>query len=181
MTDPTEPLKAFPQLDARSQRLLGVLQEGIPLVPRPYALMGQKSGLTEGEVMERLCHWQSTGLLKRLGVIVRHRAIGYEANAMVVFDVPDQQVRECSDRLLEESSVTLCYLRPRCLPDWPYNLFCMLHGKDQEEVKTKIDALRVQAGLDAYPHAVLFSRKCYKQRGAKYVPDPVPWVSEPHG
>lgn len=160
------------ELDAEARRLLRVLEEGLPLVSRPYALMGQKSGLTEHEVLVQLGKWQSSGLLKRLGVIVSHRALGYEANAMVVFDVPDDKVREYTDRILHESSVTLCYLRPRRPPDWSYNLFCMLHGKDRGTVEERITLLRMHTGLDAFPHEVLFSTRCYKQRGARYVPDP---------
>ena len=163
-------MSASPELiDDEAYRLFMVLQEGIPLTSRPYAMMGKMAGLSEKRVMERLKEWQTSGLLKRIGVIVRHRALGYQANAMVVFDIPDEKVCEYANSILLESLVTLCYLRPRRPPEWPYNLFCMIHGKDRDVVNGKIFELRERTGLAAHPHDVLFSLKCFKQRGARYL------------
>jgi DNA-binding Lrp family transcriptional regulator len=154
--------------DPRDQALLRVLQEGLPLVSRPYAVMGARVGYSETEVIARLNEWHQNGIIKRLGVIVRHRRLGYRANAMVVFDVPDERVHEVAQRMCQLPFVTLCYRRPRRGPEWPYNLFCMIHGKDRQRVEAQIGHLIEACGLRDRPFANLFSIRCFKQRGARY-------------
>ncbi|MNT23537.1 hypothetical protein D3C72_1589580 [compost metagenome] len=88
---------------------------------------------------------------------------------MVVFDVPDDAVSALGKAIAETGLVTLCYRRPRILPRWPYTLFCMIHGQDREEVQERIARIRAICGLEDLPYAVLFSRKRFKQRGARYV------------
>jgi hypothetical protein len=87
---------------------------------------------------------------------------------MAVWDVPDEQVSAIGAQLATEPAVTLCYRRKRHAPRWPYNLYCMLHGRDRGEVEATLASLRERAGLAAFPHAVLFSARCFKQRGARY-------------
>lgn len=154
--------------DLYDRRLLTAIQEGLPLVSRPYAEIGRRAGLTESQVIARLSRWIAAGIVKRLGVVVRHRELGYEANAMVVFDVPDERVGEIGRKLSRFACVTLCYRRPRRGETWPYNLFCMIHGKDRAKVEAQVDALAVASGVAGMPRAVLFSGRCFKQRGARY-------------
>ena len=156
--------------DPRDPALFEALQGGLPLVPRPYAAMGEQVGYTEAEVIERLREWRRTGLIKRLGVIVRHRRLGYRANAMVVWDVPDDRVSQAASLICQYSFVTLCYRRPRRGPEWPYNLFCMIHGHDRQRVESQIRQLIEGCEMTAWPTAILFSTRCFKQRGARYVP-----------
>jgi hypothetical protein len=88
---------------------------------------------------------------------------------MVVWDVPDAEVSSLGRCLGGFDFVTLCYRRPRRLPDWPYNLFCMLHGRDRAAVLDNVAFLVERCGLQHVPHKVLFSRRRYKQRGARYL------------
>ena len=157
-------------VSAEDERLLAAIVDGLPLVARPYAAIGEKLGLDEAAVIAALERLIAAGVIKRFGVIVRHRELGYRANAMVVFDVPDQRVRAVGRALAEHPFVTLCYRRPRRLPDWPYNLFCMIHGRDRAAVEGLIEDASRAAGIDDLPRAVLFSRRCFKQRGARYGP-----------
>ena len=157
-------------LDEVDQRLLAALQPGLPLVSRPYHVLAQALGLSEQTVLERLQHGLRHGIVKRLGIIVRHRELGFRANAMVVWDIPDVEVSAVGQVLAAESGVNLCYRRPRRLPDWPYNLFCMMHGRQREQVLERIERLRVERNLAAYPCNVLFSSRCFRQRGAYYLP-----------
>jgi DNA-binding Lrp family transcriptional regulator len=163
----TEPVA----LDAQGQALVSALQGGLPLVAQPYARIAQQLGWSEQQVLDRIGTWLRTGLLKRFGVVVRHHELGYTANAMVVHDIPDALVDELGQRIGRHPGVTLCYRRPRVAPDWPYNLFCMLHGRDRATVEQEIARLRASFGLQDYPHAVLFSRTRYKQQGARYAQD----------
>lgn len=149
-------------------RLIEALQDGLPLVPRPYAALGVRIGLPEADVIALVQSLQDEGDIKRLGVIVRHHELGYLANAMVVWDAPDDQVVELGVRIARLDYVTLCYRRARCLPQWPYNLYCMIHGRDRATVHKKIAHLIDTCGLRDLPHEVLFSRRRFKQCGARY-------------
>jgi len=159
--------KAVPIGEAE-RRLVSVLQEGLPLFIRPFALIAERIGASEPEVLGRIGRWLEDGAIKRFGVVVRHRELGYTANAMLVHDLPDEQVSEIGRALAEEPAVTLCYRRPRRLPDWPYNLFCMIHGRERDEVEGIIADLRQRHGLSGFAHDVLFSLTRYKQQGARY-------------
>lgn len=160
--------RTVPLLDETDRRLLAAIQNGLPLVTSPYAEIGTRIGLTEAEVMARLESLKQASIIRRLGVVVRHHEVGYGANAMVVWDVPDAQVRELGRCLAEFDFVTLCYRRPRHLPQWRYNLYCMIHGKSREAVHAHLEWMVNRCGLQSLPHAVLFSRRRFKQRGAVY-------------
>ncbi len=151
--------------DAMEKQLIAALQPGLELVARPFARLGERIGMGESEVLERLTGWLDEGLIKRFGVVVRHHELGYRSNAMVVFDVPDADVDRIGRHLAAEPGVTLCYRRTRSLPDWPYNLFCMVHGRSREEAQPRIDRLGRLAGL---PAQALFSTRRFKQCGARY-------------
>ena len=156
-------------LDAAQTRLVAALQEGLPLVARPYLAVGERAGLDEATTVAQLQTWICSGVIRRFGVIVRHRELGYHANAMVVWDVPDALVTALGLRLAQQAGVNLCYRRARALPDWPFNLYCMLHGRSREAVLDRIAALHDGCGLAAFDTRVLFSRRRFKQQGSRYV------------
>ena len=156
------------RLEEFDQRLLAALEPGLPLVSHPYATLAAKLGATETQVIERLADLKETGVISRFGVIVRHHELGICANAMVVWDLPDCRVEAIGQRLAALPFVTLCYRRPRRRPHWPYNLFCMIHGRDRDEVLRQVAQANAAADLAEVPQAVLFSKKRFKQRGARY-------------
>jgi len=154
-------------LDDQERRLIAAMQEGLPLVSRPYAAIAARVGMSETDVLGYLSRWLKDGTIRRMGIIVRHHELGYHANAMVVWDVPDTDIRDIGGRMSGLDFVTLCYRRPRRLPDWPYNLFCMIHGRNRSVVRGHIATLITVCGLDEVPHEVLFSRRRFKQQGAR--------------
>jgi siroheme decarboxylase len=160
------------ELSERDRQLIAAIQDGLPLAPRPYAAIGDSLGMAEAELIAGLRRLIEGGVINRFGVIVRHRELGYRANAMVVWDVPDARVGAAGRTLAALPFVTLCYRRPRRLPAWPYNLFCMIHGRDRAAVEALVDEASAAAGLEKLPRAVLFSRRRFKQRGARYAPAP---------
>ena len=141
--------RTSPLLDETDRRLLAAIQSGLPLVPRPYAELGARLGLSEVEVMARLQQLQTRGVIRRFGVVVRHHEVGYGANAMVVWDVPDAQVRELGRCLSGFDFITLCYRRPRHLPQWRYNLYCMIHGKTREDVLSNLEWMVNRCGMQS--------------------------------
>lgn len=147
--------------------LAALVEDGLPLEPAPFAQWARQLGSTEAAVLARLRGWLAQGSLRRFGVIVRHHELGYDQNAMTVFDVPDAEVDACGALLAQQPGVTLCYQRARAA-GWPYNLYCMVHGRQAEAVRTLVAAAQQASGLGPYPHAVLFSRRRFKQQGASY-------------
>jgi DNA-binding Lrp family transcriptional regulator len=163
-------------LNADQRRLVERLSDGLPLVEAPYAALGAAVGMSESAVIETLRAWLAVGVIRRFGAVLRHRVLGYAANAMVVWDVPETAVRAAGERAAARAEVTLCYRRPRRMPVWPFNLYCMLHGTERRAVEDAIERVAQAAALTGYPRQVLFSRRCFTQRGARY------GVSEPaHG
>jgi DNA-binding Lrp family transcriptional regulator len=156
--------------DPVNRALLQAIEGGLPLAPRPYARVGEQLGISESQVMRRLQELREQGIIKRLGVVVRHRLLGYRANAMVVWDVPDAEVADIGRRLGAFECVTLCYRRPRRRPAWPYNLFSMIHGQDRDAVLAQVEQVAAACGLDDVAREALFSTRRFKQRGAIYRP-----------
>ncbi|NIR29931.1 MAG: Lrp/AsnC family transcriptional regulator [Gammaproteobacteria bacterium] len=154
--------------DEAERKLIDAVQSGFPLVPRPYREVGRRIGVTEAEVIGRLRALLVRGVIKRIGVVVRHHELGYRANAMVVWDVPDTEASELGRRLGALECVTLCYRRQRRLPEWPYNLYCMIHGFDRGTVLAQVEEITERCALRERPRQVLFSRRRFKQRGAMY-------------
>ena len=154
--------------DATEKQLIAALQPGLELVERPFARLGERAGMVESDVLTRIAGWLDEGMIKRFGVVVRHYELGYRANAMVVFDVPDADVDQLGRQFAAEAGVTLCYRRSRSLPHWRYNLYCMVHGRSREEVQPVIERLGRLAGV---PTQALFSTRRFKQCGARYFPE----------
>ncbi len=157
--------------DDIDRRLLAVVARGLPLAARPFAEVGARVGLSEQEVIARLARLKQAGVIRRFGVVVRHHELGYGANAMVVWDAPDDRVAALGRCLAGFDFITLCYRRPRRLPQWRYNLYCMIHGKTRAEVLAHLEWMVNHCGLHALTHEVLFSRRRFKQCGARYHAD----------
>lgn len=169
-TPPVEPLrKPLSIRDEADRRLVAAVQGGLPLTPRPYAAVAESIGISEERVKRRLADWLRDGTIGRMGVVVRHRELGFRANGMVVWDVADGAIRDIGRCFGRYDFVTLCYRRPRRLPVWRYNLFCMIHGRDRDEVRERVALLVRDCGLQGVAHEVLFSRRRFKQRGARYI------------
>jgi DNA-binding Lrp family transcriptional regulator len=151
------PLSPPTALDEIGRRLLMVLQEGLPLFIRPFSVLASRVGCDESEVLERIQRWSAEGVIKRFGVVARGHGVAGGSQALLVQDIPDDKVLALGELLVGEADVSLCYQRPRSLPDWPYNLFCMVSAQTADEVRMKISALRLQLGLEPYAHDVLFS------------------------
>ena len=154
-------------LDARDRQLLELVQLGLPVCSRPYTEIGAALDMPEAEVIARLTRLKQQGLIKRMGVIVKHHQLGYRANAMIVWNVPDNLIKQLGGHISRFAFVTLCYQRPR-QEEWPYNLYCMIHGQDRATVLSQLEQLSAACGLEGFDREILFSRRCFKQRGAIY-------------
>lgn len=159
------------KLDYAQTAMIAGLQAGIKLERQPFAAISANVQLEEDAVIRQVSAWRGEGVIKRFGVVVRHHELGYRENAMVVWDVPDHLASHMGQLAAQQEGVTLCYRRPRQLPDWPFNLFCMVHGTHRDVVHDLVAQLAANAGLDRYSSQILFSRRRFKQCGARYVAD----------
>lgn len=146
--------------------LARLVENGLPLVDEPYAQWADALGRDQAWVVERIGDWLADGRLKRFGVVVRHHELGFDANAMTVFDVPNDQVDACGQALAEQPGVTLAYRRART-EGWSFNLYAMVHGTHRDAVTAVIDRVTHAAGLSRYPREILFSTRRFKQTGAR--------------
>lgn len=156
------------ELNDADLALVEALADGLELVTNPYAALGARVGLSEAETIERIEALIAGGVIRRFGVVVQHHRLGLCANGMSVWDIPDADVAEVGRRMGAFPFVTLCYRRPRCMPDWPYNLFAMVHGSERDTVLAQVDEIVADLGLETVRRDVLFSRRQFKQRGARY-------------
>lgn len=152
------------------QRLIAATQGGLPLVPRPYDAIGARLGVPGAVVRERFEGMLREGLVRRIGAVPNHYRLGFVANGMTVWDVDDERVDELGEKVGALECVSHCYRRPRALPDWPYNLFAMVHGRSRAE--TERCALQIHCLLaDACRgYDVLYSSRILKKTGLR-LPD----------
>ena len=153
--------------DALDRRIIVATQEGLPRVCRPYHAVAEQLGISAEEVMGRLQRMLDVGIIRRIGAVPNHYALGYKANGMSVWDVPEERVRELGTIIGELDFVSHCYHRPRHLPDWPYNLFAMVHGRDRAEVEAKVAKIATLLGAADRGHAVLYSTRILKKTGLR--------------
>ena len=166
MTAAVRSLEPAP-IDALERRLVAATQSGLPLVPRPYRALAEELGIPETEVMARLTAMLARGVIRRIGAVPNHYALGYRANGMSVWDVADDRVGEVGRHVGALDFVTHCYRRPRHPPLWPYNLFAMVHGRDRAEVRDKVACIAELIGEAARGHDVLFSTRILKKTGLR--------------
>lgn len=160
-------LPAPAQVEVALRPLAARLEDGLALVGRPFRALGEPLGVDEAAVIAALRTWCERGTLRRLGVVMRHHEIGIAANAMTVFDVPEDEVDAAGARLAAQAGVTLCYRRASA-PGWPYTLYCMVHGRQRAVVERLIDNAAQGAGLAGRRRQVLFSTQRFKQTGGRY-------------
>lgn len=154
-------------VDAIDRAIIVATQGGLPLVARPYHAIAERLQLDPEDLMARMRRLQTVGVIRRLGVVPNHYAIGYKANGMSVWDVPDERVDELGEAVGGFEFVSHCYCRPRRLPQWPYNLFAMVHGKNRDEVEQQVALIAAFLGEQARSHAVLYSTRILKKTGLR--------------
>ena len=148
--------------------LVRTLQGGLPRVPRPYHAIAETIGVPADVVMARIRAMRASGAIRRIAAVPNHYRLGYVANGMSVWDVDDATVDTLGAAVGALSFVSHCYRRPRHLPQWPYNLFAMVHGRDRTEVAAKVEAIAGLVGAAARAHDVLYSTRILKKTGLRF-------------
>lgn len=154
-------------IDQQDRAIIRATQAGLPLLRRPYHAVANELGLTSEEVMARITRLLALGIIRRIGAVPNHYALGYRANGMSVWNVPDEHISAYGRQVGALSFVSHCYHRPRHLPEWPYNLFAMIHGRDRRAVEQGVEAIAKLLGEDNLGHAVLYSTRLFKKTGLR--------------
>ena len=157
-------------LDDIDRKIVVATQDGLPLDPRPYEVIASQLDLSAVEVMQRMRRMQETGVIRRIGAVPNHYALGYRGNGMTVWDVPDEQIDQLGRQVGELEFVSHCYHRPRHLPDWPYNLFAMVHAHSRDEALQLVEKIAALLGEHDRGHTVLFSSRILKKTGLRFQP-----------
>ncbi len=154
-------------IDKIDRKIIVATQEGLAFTSRPYHALAEELGLEPGEVIGRLKRMLETGVIRRIGAVPNHYALGYKGNGMSVWDLPEARIGELGRTVGALDFVTHCYQRPRRLPDWPYNLFAMVHGRDRGEVEGKVREIAALLGNDDRGHEILYSTRILKKTGLR--------------
>ncbi len=154
-------------MDELDRKIITATQAGLPLVKKPYAAIAEQLGIDSETVKLRLQQMLDKGQIRRIGAVPNHYKLGYKANAMSVWNVPDDKIKELGDQLGALPFVSHCYERPRFLPEWPYNLFAMLHGKSREEVADKVQQVVELLGEYCAGYELLYSKQILKKTGLR--------------
>ena len=157
-------------LDTTDRMLIRATQEGLPVVSRPYAEVASQVGISEAEVIARMQHLKALGVIRRIAAVPNHYSLGYRANGMSVWDVPDDCVDDLGKQVGQLEFVSHCYCRPRHLPEWPYNLFAMVHGRTREETAARVKDIAAVLGPQCRAHDVLYSTRILKKTGLRLRP-----------
>ena len=155
------------ELDDLDRRIIAATQDGLALVREPFEAVAEQVNISAEEVRHRMRAMLDAGVIRRIGAVPNHYALGMRANGMSVWDVRDDAVEELGRLVGGLDFVSHCYRRPRHLPVWPYNLFAMVHGSEREEVEAKVESIADLVGINAASYDVLYSTRILKKTGLR--------------
>jgi len=141
------------------------LQKDLPIQPEAFAPWAAALGVTPEALLQRAARFQEQGYMRRFAAVLHHREAGFRANAMGVWKVPPDRVHDLGPKFASFNAVSHCYQRP-VYPDWPYNVFTMIHGRTSADCEKVIQAIASATGVTEY--AVLYSTKEYKKTRVPY-------------
>jgi len=152
-------------LDELDKKIIAAMQDEFPLVAEPYREIAERLGISENELLSRLSQYRQCGQIRKMGAVLRHREVGYAANALCAWVVPDEQLEEIGKFMAGNPAVTHCYVRVS-QPEWPYNFYTMLHAHTREECRKIASQLAAATGLNDY--IMLYSTKEWKKTSMRY-------------
>jgi DNA-binding Lrp family transcriptional regulator len=152
-------------LDDLDKKIIALIQGDLPLTAQPYTELAQKIGIAEELLLERIRNLKTQGIIRRFGASLRHQKAGFIANAMIAWQVPEQKIEETGASMAQYKEVSHCYQRITH-PDWPYNLYTMVHGNDEEACRQIAQKIALKTGIKDY--VLLFSEKEFKKTSMRF-------------
>jgi len=154
-------------LNELEKKIIAAIQGDIDVVPRPYLEIAHKLDISEQLLLAKLKELCRRGVIRRFGATLRHQKTGYRANAMVAWQVSEDRIEEVGAKLASFREVTHCYRRDPT-PDWPFNLYTMVHAGDEASCRRTARKMAAAISVDAY--RLLFSREELKKTSMVYFP-----------
>jgi len=155
------------ELAKLDRKIVLATQSGLPVHERPFDLVAREVEADPELVKQRFNVMLEDGRIRRIGLVPNHYRLGYVANGMSVWDIDDADAPAAGEMVGALDMVSHCYLRPRALPDWPYNLFAMVHGHYHEEVLDKVEQIAQLLGDKVRARDILFSTRILKKTGLR--------------
>jgi siroheme decarboxylase len=152
-------------IDTLDKAIIVALQNDFPVTARPYHDIAERLGISETELLERIRHYQHMGYIRKMGAVLRHREVGFTANVMCVWQAPEDKVDEIGRMFASHPAVSHCYARP-AFPQWPHNLYTMIHGLSPTQCETYVKELVELSGIDSYK--LLYSMRELKKSSMRY-------------
>ena len=153
------------EIEELDRKIIRLLQGEFPLVAEPYKVLAEEIGITEEALLARIETMREEKKIRKMGAVLRHREVGFTSNCLCVWNVPDERVDEVGGRMAEHPRVSHCYDRNRT-PDWPYNLYTMIHGYSREECEVIAVELAATAGIEE--RCMLYTKKEWKKASMRY-------------
>lgn len=153
------------EIEELDRKIIRLLQGEFPLVAEPYKVLAEEIGITEEALLARIETMREEKKIRKMGAVLRHREVGFTSNCLCVWNVSDERVDEVGGRMAEHPRVSHCYDRNRT-PDWPYNLYTMIHGYSREECEVIAAELAATAGIEEC--CMLYTKKEWKKASMRY-------------
>lgn len=152
-------------LNEIDKKIVRAMQGDFPIVAEPYKQIAAEVGISEDELLQRLQKMKEMGAIRKMGAVLKHREIGFAANVLCVWVVPEERMDEVAKNMCSHMAVTHCYDR-NTMPDWPYNFYTMIHGSSREECEKIAEQLAKENNLSQ--RHMLFTGKEWKKTSMKY-------------
>ena len=156
-------------LTLQDKKIIKALQEDFPLCEEPYKILAQRVGISEAEFLQRVKELVAEKKIRKMGAVLRHREVGFNANALCAWCVPSDNLDAIAKIMVSNAAVSHCYDRTPA-PNWNYNLYTMIHAKTREECEKIIGELSNLSGITDYK--ILYTKKEWKKTGMKYFCEP---------
>jgi siroheme decarboxylase len=147
------------------KKIVAAVQEDLPITDRPYLEIAQHIGVAENTLLATLRSLCDRGIIRRFGATLRHQRTGYKANAMGAWKVAEHRIEDVGRIFASFRQVSHCYRRSPT-PQWPYNLYTMIHADDKAGCREIARRMAQASGLEDY--TLLFSRKELKKTSMVY-------------
>ena len=152
-------------MDELDKKIVRAMQDEFPLVAEPYQVLAEQIGITQEELIERLKRYKRSGQIRKMGAVLRHREVGYAANALCAWVVSEDRLEEVATLMAASPAISHCYDR-NTMPGWPYNVYTMIHGHSREECEAVANQIAVQN--DLMEKTMLYSLKEWKKTSMRY-------------
>ncbi|MDE1461131.1 Lrp/AsnC family transcriptional regulator [Spartinivicinus poritis] len=172
-TSPFNPHSGQPlsnSLTPIERKLVVLTQSGLPIIPKPFEWLAEQLQVSVAETLVIIKQLQQRGVIRRIAAVPNHYRLGYRYNGMTVWDIIDSQAKPLGKQIAQLPFVSHCYLRPRHLPEWPFNLFAMVHARKQATLESYRSQIRHVLGNACQSDDILISSKILKKTGLRLLP-----------